>query len=180
MKFTQTEIDEVYIIDLELKADDRGFFARGFCAKEMEEHGLNPCVAQMNLSFNHQAGTLRGLHYQAAPATETKLVRCIRGAIYDVAVDVRPDSPTYLKHVGVELSADNRRMLYVPAMFAHGYLTLTDDAEVLYAVGEFYTPDCERGVRYNDPLLTIEWPSSPSVVSEKDLSWELLKPNSIS
>jgi dTDP-4-dehydrorhamnose 3,5-epimerase len=180
MRFTQTNIDGVYIIDLEPRADARGFFARAFCEKELEEHGLNPRVAQMNLSFSYKAGTLRGLHYQVPPVAETKLMRCIRGVVYDVVVDMRPESSTYLKHVGVELSADNRRMLYVPALFAHGYLTLTDNAEVLYPVGEFYTPGYEQGVRYDDPLLNIDWPYPVSVVSEKDLSWKLLKSNSVS
>lgn len=132
---------------------------------------MNTRTVQCNLSFNHRAGTLRGMHYQAPPATETKLVRCVRGAIFDVIVDLRPNSPTFLQHVGVELTAENRRALYVPELFAHGYQTLTDDTEVLYMVGEFYTPGAERGLRYDDPALGIAWPLPVSAISEKDLAW---------
>ena len=175
MLFTETKLKGAFIIDLELKSDDRGFFARTFCAKEFEAHGLKPFVSQCNLSFNHKAGTLRGMHYQVAPACETKLVRCTRGAVYDVIIDLRPDSPTYQQHIGVELSADNRRALYVPEMFAHGYQTLTDDAEVAYQVTEFYTPGYERGARYNDPAFGIEWPVPITVISEKDANWPLVE-----
>jgi len=174
VKFTETTLSGAFIIDIEPRSDDRGFFARTFCQKEFEAHGLNPCVAQCNLSLNHKAGTLRGLHYQTPPATEAKLVRCIRGAIFDVIVDLRPDSPTYLQHVGVELSADNRRALYVPDLFAHGYQALTDGAEALYQVSEFYTPGVEAGLRYDDPALAIEWPLAATVISDKDQSWPLL------
>lgn len=171
MKFTETKLKGAFIIDLELRNDDRGGFARTFCAKEFEEYGLKPTVAQCNLSFNYKAGTLRGMHYQVAPACETKLVRCTKGAIYDVIIDMRPDSPTYRQHIGVELTADNRRALYVPELFAHGYQALTDDAEVVYQVGEFYTPGYERGLRYDDPAFNIEWPIPVTVISEKDSSW---------
>lgn len=180
MLFTPTHINGVFILEPELKSDQRGFFARAFCGREFEAHGLKPFVAQANLSFNYKAGTLRGMHFQIPPAAETKLVRCIRGAIYDVIIDLRPDSPTYLQHVGVELTADNRRALYVPELFAHGYQTLTDDAEVMYQVGEFYTPGYERGLRYNDPLLKIEWPREVVEISDKDASWPLLTPDTVS
>lgn len=175
MLFEETKLPGAFIIDLDKKSDARGYFARGFCAKEFEEHGLKPTIAQCNLSFNHKRGTLRGMHYQIAPATETKLVRCTRGAIYDVIIDLRPNSPTYLQHIGVELTPENGRALYVPEMFAHGYLTLTDDVEVMYAVSEFYTPGCERGARYNDPKFGIEWPLPVVVISDKDANWPLFE-----
>jgi len=174
MKFTATDIEGVAIIDLELRSDDRGFFARSFCQDEFTDHGLLPMVAQCNISHNHRAGTLRGMHYQLEPATEAKLVRCISGAIIDQIVDLRPSSPTYLQHVSVELSAANRRSLYVPPMFGHGYQTLVDDAEVLYQVSERYTPGQERGLRYNDPALGLRWPLDVTAISEKDNSWPLL------
>lgn len=171
MIFTETKLKDAYIIELEIRGDDRGGFARTFCAKEVEEHGLKPAVAQCNLSFNYKAGTIRGMHYQLPPAAETKLMRCIKGAIYDVIIDMRPDSPTYLQHVGIELTAENRRALYIPDMFAHGYQALTDGAEVAYQVSEFYTPGYERGVRYDDPAFGIEWPLPVTVISEKDSAW---------
>ncbi len=179
MIFTETTLQGAFIIDLDRKSDDRGYFARMFCGNEFEQHGLKPIVAQCNLSFNHQKGTLRGMHYQIPPATETKLVRCIRGAIYDVIVDLRPDSPSYLRHVGVELTPENGRSLYVPELFAHGYQTLTDDTEVMYAVSEFYTPNCERGARYNDPAFGIEWRLPITTISEKDASWVSYEPIAI-
>jgi dTDP-4-dehydrorhamnose 3,5-epimerase len=175
MIFTETNLKGAFIIDVEERQDTRGFFARTFCMKEFEEHGLKPTVAQCNLSFNHKKGTLRGMHYQIAPATETKLVRCTRGAIYDVIIDMRPESPTYLSHIGVELTAENRRALYIPEMFAHGYQALTDGAEVVYQVGEFYTPGYERGLRYDDPILGIEWSLPISEISAKDAAWSLLE-----
>ncbi|HLO89179.1 MAG TPA: dTDP-4-dehydrorhamnose 3,5-epimerase [Nostocaceae cyanobacterium] len=175
MIFTETPLKDAFIVDLEERQDHRGFFARTFCAHEFEAHGLKPIVAQCNLSFNYQKGTLRGMHYQIAPATETKLIRCVQGAIYDVIIDMRPDSPTFLSHFGIELTAENRRALYVPEMFAHGYQALTDGAEVLYQVGEFYRPGYERGLRYDDPFFNIEWPLEVTEISEKDLSWPLLR-----
>lgn len=175
MLFTETKLKGAFIIDLDHREDNRGFFARTFCAKEFEEHGLKPTVAQCNSSFNHKKGTLRGMHYQVPPAAETKLIRCTGGAIYDVIIDMRPDSPTYKLHIGVELSEDNRRALYVPEMFAHGYQALTDGAEVTYQVGEFYTPGYERGLRYNDPVFGIEWPEEVTVISEKDAAWPLFE-----
>ncbi len=172
MIFTETELKGAFILDLDLRADDRGAFARSFCMKEFEQHGLKPSVAQCNLSYNYKAGTLRGMHYQVPPAAETKLVRCTKGAIYDVIIDMRPESPTYMQHIGVELSAENHRALYVPELFAHGYLALTDGAEVFYQVGEFYTPGYERGLRYDDSAFGIEWPMPITVISEKDAAWE--------
>lgn len=174
MQFTETKLKNAFIIDLELKQDYRGFFARIFCQKEFEAHGIKPLVAQCNLSFNYKKGTLRGMHYQIPPATETKLIRCIKGAIYDVIVDMRPNSPTYLQYIGVELTDKNRRALYVPEMFAHGYQALSNETEVIYQVSEFYTPNTEKGLRYDDPLLKIEWPLPVSEISEKDTNWPLI------
>lgn len=174
MIFTETKLGGAFVIDPEFREDERGFFARTFCQHEFAAHGLKVDVAQANLSFNHRAGTLRGLHFQRPPAAETKLVRCTRGAIVDVIVDLRPGSPTYLQHVAVELSEDNRRALYVPELFAHGYQTLTDGAEVTYQVGEFYTPGAEGGLRYDDPRLGIAWPLPVTVISDKDAAWPLL------
>lgn len=175
MIFTETELKGAFIIDLEEKHDHRGFFARTFCAQEFEAHGLKSVVAQCNLSFNHKKGTLRGMHYQIPPAAETKLVRCTRGAIYDVIIDMRPESPSFLSFIGVELTALNHRALYVPEMFAHGYQTLTDDAEVAYQVSEFYTPGYERGLRYDDPFFNIDWPLEVMEISEKDQNWPLMR-----
>lgn len=171
MIFHQTPLHGAYVIELEERSDERGFFARTFCAREFAEHGLKPTVAQANVSFNHAQGTLRGMHYQVPPAAETKLVRCTRGAIYDAIIDLRPDSPSYLKHFGVELSESNRLAFYVPELFAHGYLTLTPGAEVVYQVGEFYTPGYERGIRYDDPAFSIQWPAPITLLSPKDESW---------
>lgn len=176
MIFETTPIEGVAIIDLDKRSDDRGFFARSFCREEFTEHGLDPMVEQCNISYNVKAGTLRGMHYQLPPATESKLIRCLHGSIVDVIVDLRVDSPTYLQHVMVELSAENRRSFYVPPMFGHGYQTLTDDAEVLYMVNQRYTPGSERGLRYDDPALGIEWPVPVTVVSDKDAGWPLLGP----
>jgi dTDP-4-dehydrorhamnose 3,5-epimerase len=164
------------IVELEMREDPRGGFARTFCAREFEEQGLKAVVAQCNLSYNHLKGTMRGMHFQLQPAAETKLVRCTKGAIYDVIIDIRPDSETYLRHFGIELTESNRTALYVPEMFAHGYLTLTDDAEVFYQVGEFYSPGHECGLRYNDPLFNIQWPIPVSVISDKDAAWPLFDP----
>ena len=175
MIITKTHIADVAIIDLELREDDRGFFARTFDVAEFEAAGLNPAVEQCNASFNHKAGTLRGMHYQLAYAPEVKLVRCIRGAVVDKIVDMRPDSETYLQHVSVELTAENRRALYVPAMFAHGYQTLEDNTEVIYQVTGKYTPDAERGQRWNDPALKLDWPLEVSTISTKDANWALLE-----
>lgn len=172
MKITSTHIPGVAIIDLQLLEDDRGFFARSFCRQEFIDAGLEPLVEQCNVSFNHRAGTLRGMHLQVQPAPEAKLVRCTRGAIVDQIVDLRPDSPTRLQHVSVDLTEDNRRALYVPPFFAHGYLTLTDGAEVAYQVSGAYTPGTERGLRYDDPALGLSWPIAITVISDKDRSWD--------
>jgi dTDP-4-dehydrorhamnose 3,5-epimerase len=179
MIFRETELKGAYIIELEEKHDHRGFFARTFCAKEFEAHGLKPEVAQCNLSFNHKKGTLRGMHYQVPPAAETKLIRCTKGGIYDVIIDMRPESPTFLQFIGVELTEENHRALYVPEMFAHGYQALSDGAEVMYQVGEFYTPGCERGLRYDDPFFNIPWPLEVTVISEKDTNWPLMRMMSV-
>ncbi|HEV2720617.1 MAG TPA: dTDP-4-dehydrorhamnose 3,5-epimerase [Thermoanaerobaculia bacterium] len=171
MRFVETLLAGAFLVEPEPRADARGFFARTFCAAEFAERGLASAFVQSNVSFNHAAGTLRGMHYQLPPSAETKLVRCTSGAVYDVIVDLRPGSPTYLRHFGVELTAANRRALYVPAMFAHGYETLSDGAEVVYQVDAFYAPDCERGLRHDDPALGIRWPLPVRVISEKDQSW---------
>jgi dTDP-4-dehydrorhamnose 3,5-epimerase len=174
MKFAETRIAGVWTVDLEPLVDDRGFFARTYCADEFAQHGLDPTIAQCKVSVTKQAGTIRGLHYQVAPAAETKLVRVVRGAVYDVAVDLRPESPTRGQYVAVELSAQNRRALYIPVDFAHGFQTLTDDTEVEYQMGAPYTPGTDRGLRYDDPKLAIAWPVPVTVVSDKDRAWPLL------
>lgn len=174
MIFTKTSIEGVYLIDLDKKSDERGFFARTFCREEFLAHGLEPLVEQCNVAFNHRKGTLRGMHMQIAPHPEAKYVRCIRGAIYDIVVDMRPNSKTRFQHVGVELSADNRRGIYIPPYFAHGYQALTDDAEVVYQVSGGYAPNAERGLRYNDPQLQLSWPLPVALINQKDLSWPLL------
>ena len=171
MRFIETELVGAYIVDIAPNEDERGFFARIFDAKLFEEHGLNPYAAQGNLSHNKKAGTLRGMHWQDASAPESKFVRCVRGAVYDVIVDIRPDSPSYLKHIGVELSAANRRALYVPPVFAHSFITLEDDSDVTYQVGGVYTPSAEHGARYDDPAFGIEWPREIEIISDKDASW---------
>lgn len=171
MKFTETELKGGYIIDIQKIEDDRGFFARGWCKNEFEEHGISSNLAQANISFNKYKGTLRGLHYQASPYEEAKLVRCTKGGIFDVMVDLREDSPTYGKWTGAELTADNHRMLLVPEGFAHGFQTLEDDTEVFYQVSEFYTPNAEQGARYDDPSFAIKWPLEVSVISDKDANW---------
>jgi dTDP-4-dehydrorhamnose 3,5-epimerase len=174
MIFTETSLPGAFIVDLELRGDERGFFARSFCQREFEAHGLKPLIAQANVSFNVHRGTVRGLHFQYPPAAETKYIRCSRGAIVDVIVDLRPESPTYLQHVAVELTADNRRGLYVPERFAHGYQVLEDNTETTYQVGEFYTPSAESGLRFDDPRLGIAWPLPATDMSPKDRAWRLL------
>ncbi len=172
MIFTETKLKGAFIIDIEKREDERGFFARAWCQKELEAHGLNSQWVQANLAFSPKKGTLRGLHYQIAPYQEAKLMRCIRGAIYDVIVDLRSESPTYMQWLGVELTADNHKMLYVPEGFAHGYQSLADSTEVFYPVSQFYTPGSERGVRWNDPAFGIEWPVTKNLIlSDKDSNW---------
>jgi dTDP-4-dehydrorhamnose 3,5-epimerase len=176
MEFTETPLKDACTIELEPHFDKRGMFARAFCAREFRDHGLRADIMQCNISHNAKMGTLRGMHYQVNRFAETKIVRCIGGAIFDVIIDIRPDSPTYLQWFGVELSARNRVMLYVPEGFAHGYQTLTDDGEVFYMVTQFYAPECEGGIRWNDPFFGIEWPLSVTRISDKDASypdWEI-------
>lgn len=174
MTFTETKLSGAFVIDLERREDERGFFARAFCQREFGEHGLEPMVAQANIAYNHRRGTVRGMHFQYPPAAETKLVRCTRGAILDVIVDLRPESPTYLEHVAVELDAMSRRAIYVPRRFAHGYQALEDATETMYLVGEFYSPTNEGGLRYDDLRLGIEWPLEVASISAKDMAWPLL------
>jgi dTDP-4-dehydrorhamnose 3,5-epimerase len=168
MIFTETPIPGAFLIDLEKRGDERGFFARAFCEREFAAHHLVSHFVQANNSLSAQKGTLRGMHYQLPPKAETKLVRCIKGALYDLILDLRPGSPTFGQSFGAELSAENRRMMYVPKGFGHGLITLTDDTEALYLVDEFYSPECERGVRWNDPKFKLAWPLAPVVISEKD------------
>ncbi|MDX2138066.1 MAG: dTDP-4-dehydrorhamnose 3,5-epimerase [Chloroflexota bacterium] len=175
MKFGETKLSGAFIVDIEPRSDERGFFTRAFCANEFAERGLKTTIAQANISFNHTRGTLRGMHMQVAPAPETKFIRVMRGAIYDVIIDMRPESPTFMQHIGVELTADNHRALYIPEMFAHGFQTLEDNTEVIYLVGEFYTPGTERGYRYDDPAFKIDWPLPVSIVSSKDAQWPLVE-----
>src|SRR5215472_9583188 len=174
MNFTETRLKGAFILDIEPRNDNRGFFARIFCQKELKEHGLNPMIAQANVAYNTRRGTLRGMHFQFPPAAETKIVRCTRGGILDIIVDLRPESPTYLEHVAVELTADNHRILYVPERFAHGYQVLEDRTETSYQVGELYTPGAEGGLPHNDPRLRLEWPLPVSEISPKDAAWQPL------
>ena len=175
MIFIETKLKGAYILEVERREDNRGFFARAFCQQEFTRHDLKPIIAQTNIAFSKKRGTLRGMHFQYPPAPETKLVRCTRGAILDIIVDLRPESPSYLDHVAVELSADNFRALYVPERFAHGYQVLEDNTETSYQVGEFYTPSAEGGLLYNDPRLGLAWPLPASEISPKDDAWRLLE-----
>jgi dTDP-4-dehydrorhamnose 3,5-epimerase len=168
MIFTETKLKGAFVIDLERREDSRGFFARAFCQNEFKAHGLKTVIAQANLASNFKKGTVRGMHFQYPPAAESKLVRCTRGAILDIIVDLRPESPTYLQHIEVELNEENQRALYVPERFAHGYQALRDNTDTSYQVGEFYTPDAEGGLLYDDPRLGLKWPLPVSVISEKD------------
>jgi dTDP-4-dehydrorhamnose 3,5-epimerase len=174
MIFTETKLKGAFIIDLDRKTDERGFFARAFCQNEFREHGLKPIIAQANIASNAERGTLRGMHFQYPPAAESKLVRCTRGAILDIIVDLRPESPTYLDHVSVELNEDNMRSLYVPERFAHGYQALRNNTDTSYQVGEFYTPSTESGLLHNDPRLGLKWPLPVSVISAKDQAFRPL------
>jgi dTDP-4-dehydrorhamnose 3,5-epimerase len=170
--FTETRLAGAFTIDVERHEDERGFFARLWDGEELAAHGLDARVSQSSIAYNRVAGTLRGIHFQLPPFAETKLVRCTRGAIWDVIVDLRPGSPTFLDWVGVELSAENRRTLYVPEQFAHGYQTLLDASEVWYQMSAPYAPDAARGLRWDDPKLGIEWPDAERrVISERDLAW---------
>lgn len=176
MLYTKTALAGAIVIDIQKIEDERGFFAYGFDAQEALANGVNPGMVQAKISFNHAKGTVRGMHWQVAPALETKLIRCTRGAIHDVIVDLRPDSPTYGKNISVELSADNHRALFVPALFAHGYQTLMDSTEVTYQVNTGYAPTCERGLRHDDPLLGIRWPLPVGAMSPKDRKWPAFVP----
>lgn len=177
MIFEETPVAGAFLIDLERREDDRGFFARAFCRREFEEHGLNPDVVQCNLSLSANAGTLRGMHFQRPPHEEAKLVRCTRGALWDVVLDLRPGSPTYLASYGAELSADNRRLLYIPEGCAHGFQTLVPETEAFYQVSAAYAPDHEGGVRWDDPAFGLEWPEAAErTISAKDLAWPDYEP----
>lgn len=176
MIFTETKLVGAYVIEPARHSDERGFFARAFDQEAFAARGLNPVIVQCNISYNRLRGTLRGMHYQAAPHAETKLVRCTAGVVYDVIVDLRPDSPTFCQWISVELSADNRRLLYVPEGFAHGLQTLADDTEVFYQMGAPYVAEAARGVRYNDPAFGIAWPLPVTVIADRDRDYEDFQP----
>jgi dTDP-4-dehydrorhamnose 3,5-epimerase len=179
MKFIETELKGAFIVELEILEDERGFFARTWCRREFEQHGLNPDFVQCNISFNRNKGTLRGMHYQAPPFEEAKLVRCTMGVVYDVIIDLRPNSKTFMQWIDVELSAENRRMIYIPEGVAHGFQTLENDTEVFYQMSEFYAPEYARGVRWNDPKFNIQWPDDVRIISEKDKNFKDFDPESI-
>jgi len=178
--FLVTALNGAFIIEPERREDTRGFFARTWCQREVAAHGLNPCVVQCNVSFNKKKGTLRGMHYQAAPCAEEKLVRCTMGAIYDVIIDIRPESPTFKQYLSIVLTAQNRRMLYVPKGFAHGFQTLEDNTEVFYQMSEFYAPEYTRGIRWNDATFGIQWPDDKRIVLERDQTYPDFSMDSIS
>lgn len=168
MIFTETKLKGAYIIDVKKIEDERGYFGRVFCKNEFDEVGIESNIAQTNMSFNPKKGTLRGMHYQVSPYEETKLVKCTSGAIYDCIVDLRKDSPTYLEWIGVELTEENNRMLFVPRDFAHGFITLKDNTAIQYFVSQFYAPGAEKGIKWDDPKINIQWPIDVAVISEKD------------
>ena len=172
MIFKETTLKGAYVIELERLQDERGFFTRSFCKKEFEEHGLNPHIVQCNISYNEKKGTLRGMHFQAAPHQEVKVVSCTRGSTFDVIIDLRPDSDTYCQWFAIELSANNYKMLYAPKGFAHGFQTLEDDTVVFYQISEFYHPECARGVRWDDMAFSIEWPLLNPIFSDRDTSFK--------
>jgi len=167
--FKETRLKGAYVIELEQLQDERGFFSRSFCKEEFEEHGLNPNIVQCNISYNKKKGTLRGMHYQIAPYQEAKVVSCIKGSIYDVIIDLRPDSPTYRQWFSVELSANNYKMIYAPEGFAHGFQILEDNTVVMYQMSELYHPECARGVRWDDPAFGIVWPLLNPILSDRDV-----------
>jgi dTDP-4-dehydrorhamnose 3,5-epimerase len=173
--FTETYLKGAFTVDLDRKIDERGFFARAFCQNEFRDHGLTPVIAQVNIASNAEKGTLRGMHFQYPPAADSKLVRCTRGAILDIIVDLRPESSTYLEHIAVELNEDNMTALYVPERFAHGYQALRDNTDTSYHVGDFYTPNVEGGLRHDDPRLGLKWPLPVSVISAKDRTFRPLR-----
>jgi dTDP-4-dehydrorhamnose 3,5-epimerase len=176
VNFAETGLSGALIVTVESYADERGFFARSWCTREFAERGLNASLVQCNISGNRVKGTLRGMHYQVAPHAEVKLVRCTRGAIYDVIIDLRESSATFLQHVGVELTADNHRAVYIPEGFAHGFMTLQDDSEVFYQMSAFYEPAAARGVRWSDPIFDISWPLPVTVISARDREYPDFKP----
>ena len=175
MRFIATKLAGAYIVEPQIHEDNRGLFARTYCAAEFREHGLADVFVQCNTSWNARKGTVRGLHFQLAPSSEVKLVRCTAGALWDVIVDLRPDSPTYLQHVSVELTASNRLAFYIPQMFAHGFQVLENGTEVFYQMSDFYAPKLARGIRYDEPKIGIRWPLSVASISDQDLSWSLLQ-----
>lgn len=177
MLFQETALSGAFAIELERRLDDRGFFARTFCEREFAEHGLPVRFPQCNLSRNDREGTLRGMHYDAPPSHESKLVRCVAGAIYDVIIDLRPGSPTRFRWVGIELTEENGRALFIPPGFAHGFCTLSDRTDVFYHMGDFYRPGEARGLRWNDPFFGISWPREPSVISERDMNYPDFEPS---
>lgn len=172
MRFIPTNLKDAYILEPEKLEDERGFFARSWCKQGFSERGLDANLEQCSISFNKKKGTLRGMHFQLPPFAETKLVRCTQGTIYDVAIDLRQDSATFLQWVGVELTAENRNALYIPKGFAHGFQTLADNTEVFYQISEVYAPECARGVRWDDPAFEIAWPEPVCVISERDRNYE--------
>jgi dTDP-4-dehydrorhamnose 3,5-epimerase len=174
MIFTETRLKGAFIVDIDPVRDDRGFFTRAFCQAEFTAHGLKPAFAQANIGFNTRKGTVRGMHFQCLLAPEAKFIRATRGAVLDVIVDLRPESPTFLQHMSVELSAENRRALYIPERFAHGYQALEDNTETMYHAGEFFAPDAAGGLRFDDPRLGLTWPLPVTLVSPKDRAWPLL------
>jgi dTDP-4-dehydrorhamnose 3,5-epimerase len=174
MVFSETKLKGAFVINLKRLEDERGFFARTFCQKEFKEHGLNTQIAQANISYNKKRGTFRGMHMQLAPYEESKLIKCTRGAIYDVIIDMRISSDTYRQWIGVELTAENHQLLYVPEGFAHGFITLKNDTEVTYQMNQFYTPGSEKGFRWNDPAFSIVWPIQPILIAEKDKNFPLI------
>lgn len=171
MIFTPLKLDGAFLVELDERVDERGFFARSWCEEEFRAHGLDPAIAQCNVTFNHRKGTVRGMHYSAAPFEEAKLVRCTAGALHDVIIDLRPGSPTYMRHAGEVLTAANHRSLYVPKGFAHGFQTLEDNTEVFYQMSRVYSPDHARGVRYNDPAFGIEWTLEVTVILDRDRNY---------
>ncbi len=179
MRFTPTKLTGTYLVDLQRAEDLRGFFARAWCEQEAEQHGLAPRMVQANVSFNKKKGTLRGMHYQIPPSQEAKLVRCTSGAIYDVIIDLRPTSATFLQHVGVTLSADNRQAFYIPSGFAHGFQTLADTTEVFYLMSDYHAPQLARGLRWNDPAFGITWPDDARTIHERDATYPDFNPQVI-
>ena len=172
MIFTETTLKGAFLIDLEKLEDSRGFFARTWCQHEFEAHGINCQLLQCNLSYNKKKGILRGMHFQSSPHEEAKLIWCIKGAIFDVIIDLRPGSPTFSQHITAVLTAENRRMIYVPRGFAHGFQTLQDDTEIFYQMSEYYAPEYAKGVRWNDPVFGIQWPDDERVISGRDQSYQ--------